>query len=181
MMAVGSIPAPAGEPRGYTSGGSPAWVYPRACGGTLLLPVIGPTLQGLSPRLRGNPPRDTMMASNSRSIPAPAEEPQMTHTLDLYNAVYPRACGGTKHKLGVVLGPMGLSPRLRGNPVVWTPENLFYGSIPAPAGEPTPGFGRCLDAGVYPRACGGTQRRLHPRGTGDGLSPRLRGNLGYRE
>ena len=52
--------------------------------------------------------------------------------------------------------PVGLSPRLRGNPDVDGDALDDEGSIPAPAGEPmatVSGFG---DAEVYPRACGGT-------------------------
>ena len=33
-LALGSIPAPAGEPSLYTAVSTPGWVYPRACGGT---------------------------------------------------------------------------------------------------------------------------------------------------
>ena len=51
---------------------------------------------------------------------------------------------------------MGLSPRVRGNPVRLFGRNAGGGSIPARAGEPrqTPGGDTAI--GVYPRACGGT-------------------------
>ena len=71
---------------------------------------------------------------------------------------------------------MGLSPRVRGNPL-WTPRRRRgTGSIPAGAGEPS-----CVSAGspidaVYPRGCGGTLRRRYGRSTITGLSPRVRGN-----
>ena len=51
---VGSIPAPAGEPRSHTRMGYPQGVYPRACGGTCALVTVIAFLKGLSPRLRGN-------------------------------------------------------------------------------------------------------------------------------
>ena len=149
-----------------------AWVYPRACGGTLGKLVV---------------------RSRTGSIPAPAGEPPGEAP-----TIYPRACGGTRK--AQVRGncsqppPWGLSPRLRGNhmrqaggtrsipapagepgvdfrlhqpglsprlrgnlvPAGSGPSRL-NGSIPAPAGEPsgtTPSNAHRI--GVYPRACGGT-------------------------
>ena len=52
--AWGSIPALAGERANHPLSLSPAWVYPRACGGTHLDPEFGGECVGLSPRLRGN-------------------------------------------------------------------------------------------------------------------------------
>ena len=71
----GSIPACAGEPWCGNAGGICARVYPRVCGGTeryhrLLAPV-----QGLSPRVRGNPIRPPVRLMNFGSIPACAGEP----------------------------------------------------------------------------------------------------------
>ena len=78
----------------------------------------------------------------------------------------------------------GLSPRLRGNLVKSSRADAARGSIPAPAGEPSPvcWWGSPACGGTYPRACGGTG--LSPRLRGNrklelptiGLSPRLRGN-----
>ena len=72
----------------------------------------------------------------------------------------------------------GLSPRLRGNPHVVLADDQLLGSIPAPAGEPSPAPARSGPRGVYPRACGGTDViRLYLESK-NGLSPRLRGNPG---
>ena len=51
---------------------------------------------------------------------------------------------------------IGLSPRVRGNPLRMVPRGQSLGSIPACAGEPQSFF--CLTAPhwVYPRVCGGT-------------------------
>ena len=133
--------------------------------------------------------------------------------------VYPRVCGGTQAQvvylvctlktmgsipacageprpsISQIIGPHGLSPRVRGNPI----RTVFRvsGSIPACAGEPHDVHGSA-DA-VYPRVCGGThdfQRacstirpRSIPACAGEpasgsslvpqpvlGLSPRVRGN-----
>ena len=49
-------------------------------------------------------------------------------------------------------------------------------SIPARAGEPPGMCGWMLQAGVYPRACGGTHDRRMVAILEAGLSPRVRGN-----
>ena len=51
--------------------------------------------------------------------------------------VYPRACGGTGSNALVPSVGMGLSPRMRGNPIQVTPYSAMVGSIPAHAGEPS--------------------------------------------
>ncbi len=56
---------------------------------------------------------------------------------------------------------------------------VHIGSIPAPAGEPATRNGRRAIGWVYPRACGGTWPDWCVRNGQRGLSPRLRGNLGY--
>ena len=91
----GSIPAYAGEPvrtgRGYVHNG----VYPRVCGGTLL-PTSGKALlQGLSPRMRGNPRNSGRIHPCGWSIPAYAGEPSANDDLQSALRVYPRVCGGT--------------------------------------------------------------------------------------
>ena len=50
-----SIPACAGEPDAARPGPEPPSVYPRVCGGTSGLSLIGQGGGGLSPRVRGNP------------------------------------------------------------------------------------------------------------------------------
>ena len=94
--------------------------------------------------------------------------------------VYPRVCGGTTAPRWTPMPPQGLSPRVRGNPVVSSPRVRRRGSIPACAGEPmraTPPTGRRK---VYPRVCGGTAALAAGGVAGAGLSPRVRGNPGLR-
>ena len=50
-----SIPACAGEPWRRCAGSRTIAVYPRVCGGTTITLADGTTLEGLSPRVRGNP------------------------------------------------------------------------------------------------------------------------------
>ena len=52
------------------------------------------------------------------------------------------------------------------------------GSIPAYAGEPYPLGGNHNPPPVYPRVCGGTHKSAPGRLRAQGLSPRMRGNLG---
>ena len=69
---------------------------------------------------------------------------------------------------------------MRGNQNVSLDSQHSHGSIPACAGEPIcRGLDR-LGAEVYPRVCGGTQKRRHCAAVcGSGLSPRVRGNRAY--
>ena len=71
--------------------------------------------------------------------------------------VYPRACGGTSLRRQLLEDPQGLSPRVRGEPLL--------------------GHGWPRDLAVYPRACGGTAQVKAAYLGMRGLSPRVRGNL----
>ena len=75
MQEYRSIPACAGEPSLRVRAASTPWVYPRVCGGTEQDRVIATSIQGLSPRVRGNPGPASGMVSLDRSIPACAGEP----------------------------------------------------------------------------------------------------------
>ena len=171
-----SIPAPAGEPGNYPRGTIPAWVYPRACGGTLRRPKQLHLLPGLSPRLRGNRNRLHPRGHLRRSIPAPAGEPQRSTGPTPPDPVYPRACGGTVCNVTHPDPAAGLSPRLRGNQSHDVGTGLVVRSIPAPAGEPAPRPHHPPRLRVYPRACGGTTESMRRSTSSRGLSPRLRGN-----
>ena len=74
-------------------------------------------------------------------------------------------------------GKLGLSPRVRGNPMLRRKRHHIDGSIPARAGEPVTGFIVQPIGAVYPRACGGTGAAGDLVPGLDGLSPRVRGNL----
>ena len=73
--------------------------------------------------------------------------------------VYPRVCGGTSSTDDSDSVGEGLSPRVRGNRGQGTDQRRFAGSIPACAGEPRRTAKRRKLFAVYPRVCGGTQRR----------------------
>ena len=90
-----SIPACAGEPDNLRWRRPGFRVYPRVCGGTL--PGVRSTIldDGLSPRVRGNPPPAPRPAAAARSIPACAGEPPFARQWQTLVRVYPRVCGGT--------------------------------------------------------------------------------------
>ena len=95
LLRCRSIPARAGEPPiPARLDGLPA-VYPRACGGTPTSSALWLLLEGLSPRVRGNPLSRYLPDVASGSIPARAGEPAEDDRNNPQRKVYPRACGGT--------------------------------------------------------------------------------------
>ena len=132
----GSIPACAGEPSAAGWGCRSLEVYPRVCGGTP--PEMTPQMemQGLSPRVRGNPAGNDAANGNAGSIPACAGEPPSRTWNRSSPSVYPRVCGGTGYTSPPAGAQMGLSPRVRGNPSERASSESIGRSIPTCAGEP---------------------------------------------
>ena len=156
-VVVGSIPACAGEPWCWCAARRGHRVYPRVCGGTVIITCRPANALGLSPRVRGNPPQPGRPRQCGGSIPACAGEPSHPPGAIAPREVYPRVCGGTTASSPPRPPGRGLSPRVRGNHRNSSASVALPGSIPACAGEP--------------RADG--PRRYAQRG----LSPRVRGNL----
>ena len=73
---------------------------------------------------------------------------------------------------------LGLSPRVRGNRALAASVRQVNGPIPAGAGEPRRSIGKPIELGAYPRGCGGTIAMNNLIIISQGLSPRVRGNLG---
>ncbi len=92
---VGSIPALTGKPEMHVFRYWKRWVYPRAYGETLGGVNTVEKLNGLSPRLRGNPARAISATSAARSIPALTGKPDAIFGYGYPNGVYPRAYGET--------------------------------------------------------------------------------------
>ena len=171
-----SIPARAGEPTCACPAPPPVAVYPRACGGTSTIQECEADLGGLSPRVRGNLQNGGAVDDRLGSIPARAGEPPSPASDQPTPGVYPRACGGTRRSSRRRRWGSGLSPRVRGNPLLPGFPTFKKGSIPARAGEPADQEVQHRLDGVYPRACGGTCRCLDLLDGEHGLSPRVRGN-----
>ena len=72
------------------------------------------------------------------SIPARAGEPNQNTASKCGLRVYPRACGGARKMVRIVVDDMGLSPRVRGSRNLVLFHSDHYRSIPARAGEPNP-------------------------------------------
>ena len=100
-----------------------------------------------------------------------------SHTLR-QGPIYPCACGGTRNRRRPQETCPGLSPRVRGNLTSSCICTSAQGSIPACAGEPGQDSRSCPNRTVYPRVCGGTSFSEDITKTLEGLSPRVRGNLG---
>ena len=152
-------------------------VYPRVYGGTSRARVSLRRVEGLSPRVRGNPPASGGSRCARRSIPACTGEPLRLHSTTGEKPVYPRVYGGTRRRQILVCTPTGLSPRVRGNLVVPLAGAADLRSIPACTGEPPSRPGTPSVEAVYPRVYGGTGRHRHESHRLVGLSPRVRGNL----
>ena len=112
-----SIPAYAGEPNLIIGVAAKVEVYPRVCGGTSATARAALKGCGLSPRMRGNLIDTRKRLGNFGSIPAYAGEPGTGLMSDARSWVYPRVCGGTRVFFFCVCVGMGLSPRMRGNPL----------------------------------------------------------------
>ena len=111
-------------------------VYPRVGGGTCPPSTLLSRRVGLSPRGRGNRHPLPPSGLEVRSIPAWAGEPNCS-LYSLYGAtVYPRVGGGTDTYPFWYSLAGGLSPRGRGNQLVWGGGKATGRSIPAWAGEP---------------------------------------------
>ena len=136
VIAGGSIPACAGEPEPMQLLRWYSRVYPRVCGGTNAATPASGSMQGLSPRVRGNLHIRAYPIVAAGSIPACAGEPRYSHQTPGAAQVYPRVCGGTAAIRASGGLAAGLSPRVRGNPGAVAGAVVNARSIPACAGEP---------------------------------------------
>ena len=89
---------------------------------------------------------------------------------------YPRVCGGTPGSGVQVEQGEGLSPRVRGNPLMVSVILPLERTIPACAGEPRYLQSLINEIMDYPRVCGGTADCIGCHCLDSGLSPRVRGN-----
>ena len=147
------------------------------CGGTEGTKSESLAIEGLSPRVRGNPGKPKAEGLLGGSIPACAGEPVRREGPGGRQRVYPRVCGGTRCLILAADAQAGLSPRVRGNHSTTNTANSASGSIPACAGEPKASSPDRFTERVYPRVCGGTTWTMATCTRSEGLSPRVRGNL----
>ena len=110
-----TIPACAGEPDYAGVIQNSERDYPRVCGGTYIMPILGRRPVGLSPRVRGNLITLVSYKTPKGTIPACAGEPESCGAGLRIGKDYPRVCGGTITDTINAAMDMGLSPRVRGN------------------------------------------------------------------
>ncbi len=170
-----SIPACAGETLDDDDDTVRIWVYPRVCGGNKSLRRETVSFAGLSPRVRGKPPKGASMDQFERSIPACAGETSVHVFTPFLKGVYPRVCGGNRPPVVVYPKTSGLSPRVRGKQEGGEIVDRYLRSIPACAGETRPHPLASPLGQVYPRVCGGNAPERSKQAMNQGLSPRVRG------
>ena len=175
-----SIPACAGEAWSARPPSHHPRVYPRVCGGSPPRPLQRWWQWGLSPRVRGKLNLKRRHPRNERSIPACAGEAAVSTLMAYARKVYPRVCGGSCQRWRRRRCSCGLSPRVRGKLNAMAPYPHPAGSIPACAGEAAPFPATAPQRPVYPRVCGGSVAHHQPLGLTPGLSPRVRGKLGFQ-
>jgi len=90
--------------------------------------------------------------------------------------VYPHVCGGILDREGQNTPLVGLSPRVRGHPLIDLPISGYMGSIPTCAGASLTRHLALQLEEVYPHVCGGIPTSLKDEVQMRGLSPRVRGH-----
>ena len=150
-----SIPAWAGEPRGWWILGRMRRVHPRVGGGASPIQRTVHPSRGPSPRGRGSPWPGRCLRAWMGSIPAWAGEPSAAVRVVAKERVHPRVGGGAKHEKGASCHGKGPSPRGRGSRLGDDVDHAHLRSIPAWAGEPgrAPATGKAPQ--VHPRVGGG--------------------------
>ena len=134
---------------------------------------------GLSPRVWGNQTIATETKGVGRFIPTCVGQPVgATRRLDDFT-VYPHVCGATYTGYAVQNDVPGLSPRVWGNPLDRVGETIRMRSIPTCVGQPLIMSSIKSVLTVYPHVCGATISVLTMIRDGNGLSPRVWGNLRY--
>ena len=145
------------------------------CGGSPRNPSDAGRGPGLSPRVRGKPQWSGTGDMAKRSIPACAGEAGPGAERPASQSVYPRVCGGSVGNIVRLIPMSGLSPRVRGKPIISYSSVGGVRSIPACAGEARSITEAKTSESVYPRVCGGSPAGLLPADSHQGLSPRVRG------
>ncbi len=155
-LALGAIPAWAGEPRAARSTRTARRGHPRVGGGTRANRCPPITIVGPSPRGRGNRAPGGERAPVDRAIPAWAGEPRHGGVGEACATGHPRVGGGTGRRTSPEQIAAGPSPRGRGNPCERGADQGAGGAIPAWAGEPRHRIRPVGDFGGHPRVGGGT-------------------------
>ena len=112
--------------------------------------------KGLSPHVRGNLRKRVKEQQETRSIPACTGKPHRPTGRVPYPRVYPRMYGETCATNPMSSLVVGLSPHVRGNPMLHRFDPPDEGSIPACTGKPSHHPEHHERFEVYPRMYGET-------------------------
>ena len=149
--------------------------HPRVCGEHQVIDDYGTVVMGSSPRMRGTPHRQPVLAHGAGIIPAYAGNTPTTTITAPTARDHPRVCGEHPKKACTVRLSTGSSPRMRGTHVRRTVFFKIVGIIPAYAGN-TEGVGRHQRRpGDHPRVCGEHHHLPVYGAWATGSSPRMRG------
>ena len=135
QVALGPIPAGAGETVITSSTSKTTGAYPRGCGGDAFLSRGDSFERGLSPRVRGRQLAHGLSHPLLGPIPAGAGETFDHRASSARRRAYPRGCGGDDESPDAANLLEGLSPRVRGRPQGEPGKAYWRGPIPAGAGE----------------------------------------------
>ena len=158
QVAIGPIPARAGQPAILALSYIPLEAYPRSRGATNSRGAHLLCRSGLSPLARGNLCRQLFLCRPMGPIPARAGQPPPSTPSAARLTAYPRSRGATEDAVAQQLSKQGLSPLARGNLPPVVVSELSSGPIPARAGQPDLGGRTDLVSRAYPRSRGATSR-----------------------
>ncbi len=178
---IGIIPAYAGNTQSNTMRGASVWDHPRVCGEHGDNNEESIEDLGSSPRMRGTPYRQPVLAHGAGIIPAYAGNTRLQRYQHERCRDHPRVCGEHCEGLFVASGDVGSSPRMRGAPARYCASRSNAGIIPAYAGNTsTTRARRCLPRD-HPRVCGEHQSGAPIQFVGLGIIPAYAGNTSFSE
>ena len=177
-LAVGPIPAHAGQPPRTKARVSARRAYPRSRGATSIVQIHPNSSSGLSPLTRGNRAIVFELCVARGPIPAHAGQPRTSAARRPRAGAYPRSRGATCREVNKTTLLEGLSPLTRGNLNSGPLNPTRFGPIPAHAGQPRPYRSKRSLVWAYPRSRGATIPPFHFSDPELGLSPLTRGNRG---
>ena len=175
MVAVGIIPAYAGNTRGYLDSRLQSRDHPRICGEHLIFDRWPVRVTGSSPHMRGTRNRLAPSPVQAGIIPAYAGNTFFPARTADGLGDHPRICG--EHAVSRLTGRLapGSSPHMRGTrtprPVGWPCDGI----IPAYAGNTSAPSSASIRRWDHPRICGEHSSGIGMIRYGTGSSPHMRG------
>ncbi len=132
-------------------------------------------VSGASPRVRGRPRQEKVLAETPRSIPAGAGPTSGCRRPGPTSWEHPRGCGADAESAASACCKSGASPRVRGRRRGRCPQSSGRRSIPAGAGPTTSSAPSPPPPAEHPRGCGADSMKPGVSMKSRGASPRVRG------